>query len=70
MYRHGTARGIAHALLEVRNDLIAEPAGVLEWTDRLEAVLRGILADETMHRFQHFGSHADAPDEGSRGTAP
>jgi predicted N-formylglutamate amidohydrolase len=70
MYRHGTARGIAHALLEVRNDLIAEPAGVLEWTDRLEAVLRVILADEAMHRFQHFGSHADEPDEGSGGSAP
>ena len=59
MYRHGTTRGIAHALLEVRNDLIAEPAGVLEWTDRLEAVLRVTLADEAMHRLQHFGSHAD-----------
>jgi predicted N-formylglutamate amidohydrolase len=69
MYRHGTGRGIAHALLEVRNDLIAEPAGVLEWADRLEAVLAKILGDETMHRVQHFGSYADAPDEGSGGFA-
>ncbi len=68
MYRHGTGRGIAHALLEVRNDLIAEPAGVLEWADRLEAVLGAILGDEAMHGIRHFGSHADAPDERSGGS--
>lgn len=70
MYRHGTSRGIAHALLEVRNDLIAEPAGVLEWADRLEAVLRGILAEERMHRIEQFGSHSDARSEGRKGSSP
>jgi predicted N-formylglutamate amidohydrolase len=59
MYRHGTARGIAHALLEVRNDLIAEPAGVLEWADRLEATIRPILGAGGLHDIRHFGSHAD-----------
>lgn len=66
MYRHGTGRGLAHALLEVRNDLIADPAGVLEWADRLEAVLPGILADPRLHEIRRYGSLADGlpPNEG------
>ena len=59
MYRHGTARGLAHALLEVRNDLIATPAGVLEWADRLEPLLRKVLADESLNEVRHYGSLAD-----------
>ena len=39
LYRHATRRGIAHALLEVRQDLIADAAGVAEWVDRLAQVL-------------------------------
>ena len=64
MYRHGTARGLAHVLLEVRNDLIASPAGVLEWADRLEPLLREILADETLYRICHYGCSADADGRG------
>ena len=59
MYRHGTARGLAHGLLEVRNDLIAAPSGVLEWADRLEPLLREILADPQLHEIRRFGSIAD-----------
>ena len=60
LYRHGTARGLAHVLLEVRNDLIASPAGVLEWADRLEPILRDILKDRTLYQIRHFGSLCDA----------
>ena len=56
MYRHGTGRGLAHALLEVRNDLIETPAGVLEWADRLEPILRDILAEPSLHEIRHYGS--------------
>ncbi len=59
MYRHGTRGGLAHALLEVRNDLIATPAGVQEWADRLEPMLRDILADPTLHEIRHYGSASD-----------
>ncbi len=45
MYRHGTQRGLAHALIEIRNDLIATPAGIQEWADRLAPILRDILKD-------------------------
>jgi predicted N-formylglutamate amidohydrolase len=59
MYRHGTARGLPHALLEIRNDLIATPAGVLEWADRLAPILRRVLADESLYEVRHYGSLAD-----------
>ncbi len=59
MYRHGTQRGLAHALIEIRNDLIATPAGVQEWTDQLAPILRDILADGTPNCVRHFGSHSD-----------
>ena len=64
MYRHGTARGLAHGLLEVRSDLIAAPAGVLEWADRLEPILRDVLADPALHEICHYGSAADANEMG------
>lgn len=60
MYRHGTARGLAHALLEVRNDLIETPAGVLEWADRLEPILRDVLRDGELGVVRRYGSLADA----------
>ncbi|HEX6101973.1 MAG TPA: N-formylglutamate amidohydrolase, partial [Alphaproteobacteria bacterium] len=33
---HAEARGLAHALLEIRQDLIDTRHGVMEWADRLE----------------------------------
>ncbi len=56
LYRHGTKRGIAHALLEVRQDLISDEEGVAEWTDRLEPVLKEIMAMPGLHEIRHFGS--------------
>ena len=39
MYRHGTRRGLAHALIEVRQDLVADAAGVAAWVERLAPIL-------------------------------
>lgn len=39
MSQHGTARGIAHVLIEVRQDLIAGKSGVDEWVDRLAPII-------------------------------
>ena len=49
MNRHGTQRGLAHALLEIRQDLISDAAGTREWAERLAAMLPGLVADETLH---------------------
>lgn len=40
---HGTRRGLAHALIEVRNDLIAEREGQMLWTERLAGALADAL---------------------------
>ncbi len=39
MSRHGTGRGIAHVLIEVRQDLIATPDGQGAWAARLAPIL-------------------------------
>jgi predicted N-formylglutamate amidohydrolase len=44
---HATARGLADALVEIRQDLIGLPAGVDEWADRLAALLPEILDQST-----------------------
>ena len=58
LYRHGTRRGLAHALVEVRQDLILGPEGQAEWAMRLATVLRKVL-DETggaLHAIELHGS--------------
>ena len=44
---HGGVRGLLHAMIEIRNDLVAHSAGAKEWSDRLANVLRRAIADET-----------------------
>ncbi|MFT3972581.1 MAG: N-formylglutamate amidohydrolase [Amaricoccus sp.] len=43
--RHGTARGLPHVLIEVRQDLIATPEGEDTWATRLAPVLRDVMAE-------------------------
>lgn len=61
MYRHGTQRGLANALLEIRQDLIAEQPGVLEWADRLEAIVKGLAENADCRQIQHYPSRCDGP---------
>ncbi|WP_244635877.1 N-formylglutamate amidohydrolase [Chthonobacter albigriseus] len=58
LYRHGTARGFAHTLIEVRQDLIAEEAAAYAWADRLHDCLAPILADPHLHTIRTYGSRA------------
>ncbi len=59
MYKHATMRGLAHALIEVRQDLIGDAQGVAAWADRLEPILREVNAAEDAHVVRHYGSRAD-----------
>jgi predicted N-formylglutamate amidohydrolase len=57
MYRHGTERGLAHALLEVRQDLIGDAAGVSAWAARLQPMLRRLLGElPDLGTIRHYGS--------------
>jgi predicted N-formylglutamate amidohydrolase len=49
-------RGLAHTLIEVRQDLISDTAGQEEWAERLARALNPILRDPAMSRVEHFGS--------------
>ncbi len=43
LYRHGTMNGLPHVLIEVRQDLIGDDAGVDEWAVRLEPIVKEAL---------------------------
>jgi predicted N-formylglutamate amidohydrolase len=58
MARHCISRGIAHILIEVRQDLIAAKADAIAWGDRLADDLRPLLQAHEVHAIQHFGTRA------------
>jgi predicted N-formylglutamate amidohydrolase len=53
-----TLRGLANALIEIRQDLIAEKKNALAWAARVAALLRPILADRRSRAPTDFGSRA------------
>jgi predicted N-formylglutamate amidohydrolase len=61
-----TARGLANALIEVRQDLIATKADAEAWADRLARLLTPILARPELHRRADFGSRASGKSGQSR----
>lgn len=56
MYRHCMMAGIPHALLEVRQDLIADEAGVAAWADRLAPIFERLNADLKLHEYELHAS--------------
>jgi predicted N-formylglutamate amidohydrolase len=56
MYRHGTLRGLAHSLVELRQDLIADEPGQAEWAGRLADVLKALVDVEGRNEIRHYGS--------------
>lgn len=62
LYRHGTRRGLAHALIELRQDLIADPEGVAAWADRLAAILATLNRRPELHEIRHHGSRTGPVD--------
>jgi predicted N-formylglutamate amidohydrolase len=63
MWQHGTRRGLAHAILEVRQDLIGDEAGQAAWAERIRSAVAAIFARpelrDQLHAVQYFGSHTD-----------
>jgi predicted N-formylglutamate amidohydrolase len=46
---HAEPRGIAHASIEIRQDLIRDEAGQREWAERLAAALCPVLEDDALY---------------------
>jgi predicted N-formylglutamate amidohydrolase len=59
LHRHGTGRGLAHALIEIRQDLIADDDGVASWVERLARLVPPLMARHGLHDIVHYGSHSD-----------
>ncbi len=56
MYRHAIVNGFAHALIEIRQDLIADDSGADEWAARLAPIVDAVNARPEIHERQKFGS--------------
>ncbi len=56
LHENGTARGIPHVLVEFRQDLVADLAGVAAWADRLAMALTPVLALQETHMITHQAS--------------
>ena len=52
IHHHGGRRGIPNVLIEVRQDLIAEPRGIERWAGVLEGALRRLLAETELFRVE------------------
>jgi predicted N-formylglutamate amidohydrolase len=48
MWRHGTCRGLPHAIIEIRQDLIRDTNGQHGWSDRLARILLAMPASAAL----------------------
>ncbi|ANN56496.1 N-formylglutamate amidohydrolase [Mesorhizobium loti NZP2037] len=56
MFRHAIVNGYAHALIEIRQDLIADQQGALAWAERLAPIVDAIDSRPDIHAVKIFGS--------------
>ncbi len=56
MFRHAIVNGFAHALIEIRQDLIADDRGAAEWAERLAPIVDAINRRADIHEVRQYGS--------------
>jgi predicted N-formylglutamate amidohydrolase len=56
MFRHAIVNGFAHALIEIRQDLIADSKGAIQWAERLAPIVDVIDRRPDIHQVRMFGS--------------
>ena len=54
MEAHGSAAGLPHLEIEIRQDLLADDAGCKQWAAIVGAALEATLADETIYQVVHY----------------
>lgn len=52
LYTHGTRRGLAHALIEIRQDKISDPGDAAAWGRRLARILSGLAKTPGLNDIQ------------------
>ncbi|TKT75430.1 N-formylglutamate amidohydrolase [Aquamicrobium sp. LC103] len=66
MFRHAIVNGFAHALIEIRQDLIADEESAAEWAERLAPILEAINAMPDIHEVKQFGSRTGPVRQGEQ----
>lgn len=70
MWQHGTERGLAHGIIEYRQDLVRDEAGQRRWADLTVEIVQRTLACETrgpaLRRIERYGSLAERRREARR----
>ena len=56
MFRHAIVNGFAHALIEIRQDLIGDEKGAGDWAQRLAPIVDAINRRPDIHEVKQFGS--------------
>jgi len=64
MFQHAIVNGFAHALLEIRQDLIGDEHGISAWAERLAPIVDLINRRPDIHQVRQFGSRT-GPIEGT-----
>ncbi len=59
MHKHATTNGLAHILIEIRQDLIRHEDGQGSWAGRLAPLLETINRDNDIHQVRHYGSRTE-----------
>jgi predicted N-formylglutamate amidohydrolase len=59
LYRHATRRGLAHGLIEIRQDIATDDAARQEWLAHLVAIMQTALKDPRMGQQVFYGSTTD-----------
>ena len=59
LHELGTKPGRAHVLIEIRQDLIGDEKGAMEWAQRLAPLLLALNSNPDLHSFRQFGSRTD-----------
>jgi len=58
LHTHGTSRGLAHCLLEIRQDLLTNKQAIEEWCEYIINALEASLQAEDLYEIKQFGSQA------------
>ena len=56
LFKHAIVNGFAHALIEIRQDLIADDAGAEAWAERLAPIIDAINRRPDIHEVRQYGS--------------
>ena len=56
MFKHAIVNGFAHALVEIRQDLVADDAGAVAWANRLAPIVDAINRRPDIHEVRMYGS--------------